>query len=180
MESQPSTSPEQPIDVSSPKKKRPKVTSFTVNEKFMVINTYKHIKENWPSDKYPYKTEMAHKTARILGIAISSVYRILKHYKENGYISSPVTTKSRPKFSNKIDDFTKSAIRKKVHAYFLKGELPTVNKVLNDVNKDDTLPNFKRTTFKKILKILKYPYIKRQIGKALIVRDVIVPNVAAK
>lgn len=150
------------------------MTSFTVNEKNMIINTYKYIKETWPNDKYPYRKEMARKAASILGIGVASVYRILKDYKEHGEISSPVTTKPRPTFSDKIDDFTKSAIRKKVHAFFIKGELPTVKKVLSDINEDDTLPNFKRTTFQKILKHLKFKYIKRQRNNALIDRDDIV------
>ncbi|CAG4925316.1 unnamed protein product [Colias eurytheme] len=155
MELQPSTSRDKSTDFTSPKKKRPKVTSFTVNEKNMIINTYKYIKETWPKDEYPYRKDMARKVASILGIGVASVYRILKDYKEHGQISSPVTTKPRPTFSDKIDDFTKSAIRKKVHAFFIKGELPTLNKVLSAINEDDTLPNFKRSTFQKIIKHLK-------------------------
>lgn len=140
----------------------------------MVINTYKYVKETWPNDKYPYKKQMAQKTASILGIGVASVYIILRDYKEHGEISPPVITKPRPTFSDKIDDFTKSAIRRRVHAFFIKGELPTVKKVLTDINEDDTLPNFKRTTFQKILKHLKFKYIKRQRNNALTDRDDIV------
>ncbi|KAL4701878.1 hypothetical protein ACJJTC_018738 [Scirpophaga incertulas] len=113
------------------KKPIEKVTSFTANEKNMVINTYKHVKETWPKDKYPFKTEMAQKAASILGIGVASVYRILKDYNDHGEISSPVTAKPKLTFTDKIDDFTKSAIRKKVHAFFIKGELPSLKKAIS-------------------------------------------------
>lgn len=140
----------------------------------MVINAYKYMKETWPTDMYPYKTDMMKKTADMLGISVPSVYRILRDYKENSQITPPITTKTRPNFSDKIDDFTKSAIRRKVHSFFIKGELPTLKKVLSEINEDDTLPNFKRSTFHKILKDLKFKYIKRQRNNAIIDRDDIV------
>lgn len=149
-----------------------KLTSFTINEKNMVINTFKHVKESWPSDQYPYRREMANKTANILGVAVSSIYKILKDYKEKNTISAPVTTKAKPNILDKIDDFDKSAIRKKVHSFFLKGELPTLKKVLSDA--DETMPNFKRTTFTKLLKHLKFKYVKRQRNNFITDRDDIV------
>ena len=61
----------------------------------------------------------------------------------------------------KIDSFVKEAIRMKVHGFFRRRELPTVDRVLQAVNDDDQLPNFKRTTFFKILKDLNFKYQKR-------------------
>ncbi|CAH2102128.1 unnamed protein product [Euphydryas editha] len=173
MEPQPSSSKGTPTYFNSPKKKRPK-SCFSVIEKNMVTNAYKYIKEAWSSNMYPYKKDMVKTTADMLGISVPSVYRIIKDYKENSQITPPIIEKNRPTFSDKIDDFTKSAIRRKVHSFFIKGELPTLKKVLNDINEDDTLPNFKRTTFYKILKHLKFKYIKRQSNHAIIDSDDIV------
>ncbi|KAL4721072.1 hypothetical protein ACJJTC_018574 [Scirpophaga incertulas] len=58
----------------------------------------------------------------------------------------------------------------------MKGELPSLKKVLTDVKEDDTLPNFKRSfiRFHKILKHLKFKYMKRQRNNTLIDRDDII------
>lgn len=150
-----------------------KLSSFSVNDKHMIINTYNYVEKSWPNDIYPYKKEMTQKTANILGISVSSVYRVLKDYKQHGKCSSPAP-KHRATFTDKIDDLSKSAIRKKVHAFFLKGELPTTYKVLDDVNEDDLLPNFKRTTFQKLLKHLKFKVTTRNGNSAIIDRDDVV------
>lgn len=140
----------------------------------MVVNVHKYVKETWPTDKYPYKTSIMEKTASILGIGVASVYRIIKEYATTGNVQSPSTTKKRLTFSEKVDEFDKQAIRKKVHGFYLKSELPTLKKVLQAVNDDEELPNFKRSTFQKILKHLKFKYIKRQRNNALIDRDDII------
>lgn len=74
-----------------------------------------------------------------------------------------------PTFSEKVDDFDQKIIRKKV-VFFLKGELSTLNQVLRAVDEDEALPNLKRSTFQKLLKHLKFKYIKRQRNNALIDR----------
>ncbi|XP_028041335.1 uncharacterized protein LOC114251318 [Bombyx mandarina] len=75
MESQPGGS-----KMNSPRKKRQKRTYFTSNEKGMVVNVHKYVKQTWPTDEYPYKTRLMEKTASILGIGVASVYRIIKEY----------------------------------------------------------------------------------------------------
>lgn len=83
-----------------------------------------------------------------------AILAILSFY-SNEYITSEITSvsktnillhsysglnhdqsvKSRPTFRAKIDDFTKSAIRRKVHSFYIKGELPTLKKVGTKCNK---------------------------------------------
>lgn len=137
----------------------------------MVVNVHNYVKQTWPTDEYPYKTSIIQKTASILGIGEASVYRIIKEYATTGNLQSPSKTKKRFTFSEKLDEFDKQAIRKKVHSFYMKSELPTLKKVLQAVNDDEELPNFKRSTFQKILKHLKFKYIKRHGINALIDRD---------
>ncbi|XP_026725848.1 uncharacterized protein LOC113492543 isoform X2 [Trichoplusia ni] len=137
----------------------------------MVVNVHNYVKQTWPTDEYPYKTSIIQKTASILGIGEASVYRIIKEYATTGNLQSPSKTKKRVTFSEKLDEFDKQAIRKKVHGFYMKSEIPTLKKVLQAVNDDKELPNFKRSTFQKILKHLKFKYIKRQGMNALIDRD---------
>ncbi|KAL4718064.1 hypothetical protein ACJJTC_004091 [Scirpophaga incertulas] len=45
-------------------------------------------------------------------------------------------------FKDKLDDFTFSAIRRKVHQFYMANEAPTIAKILKVVNEDPDLPNF--------------------------------------
>ncbi|CAF4946214.1 unnamed protein product [Pieris macdunnoughi] len=175
MEPGPSTS--KPFkDFTSPRKKR-KVSHISENEKNMIVNVFKYVQETWPVDKYKSKMDMKKNTADILGIGKTTVYRVLNQYKECGTVKAPAPLKKRPNLIEKIDDFDKSCIRKKVHEIFLKGEMPTINKILQAVNEDDMLPNFSRTSMWRMLKHLKFKYVtkkKETARSALIERPDIV------
>lgn len=172
MEPTPSTSSgSRPFkDFVSPRKKR-KMSHLSENEKFMIINVFKFVKNTWPADKYQSKLEMKDKTADILGVSKSSVYRVLKEYVETDTVKPAASPKKRLSVIEKVDDFDKSCIRKIVHGFYLKGELPTTKKVLQAVNADETLPNLGLTSLKKILKHLKFKYVKRSRNNCLIDRD---------
>ncbi|CAF4889007.1 unnamed protein product [Pieris macdunnoughi] len=111
----------------SPRKKR-KMSHFSENEKIMIINVFKYVKETWPSDKYASKEEMKDKTSDILGISKSAVYRVLKEYTKTNTVEPAATPKKRLSIVDKIDDFDMSCIRRIVHSFYLKDELPTAKK----------------------------------------------------
>lgn len=169
MEPAPSTS--RPFkEFVSPRKKR-KISHFSVSEKVMIINVFKYVKESWPADKYPSKKEMKDTTADILGISKSAIYRILKEYTETDTVKPAASPKKRLSIIEKIDGFDKSCIRRIVHSFYLKGELPTAKKVLHVINTDESLPNMGLTSLKKLLKYLKFKYVKRRRNNGLIDRD---------
>lgn len=132
MDDQPSTSSRRRNEeVLSPRKKR-KLVSFTQTEKELILNAYKYVyteKKTESPTETPKKNECVLKTAEILNISRPSIYRVLKEHKENENFSSPKTPGPKFNFKNKLDDFTLSAIRRKVHGFFYRKELPTLNKV---------------------------------------------------
>ncbi|KAL4705355.1 hypothetical protein ACJJTC_006841 [Scirpophaga incertulas] len=130
-------------DFVSPRKKR-NMAHFSESETLMIINVFKYVKESWPADKYPSKQEMKDKTADILGISKSAVYRILNKYTKTATVKPAAAPKKRMSIIEKIDDFDKSCIRKIVHSFYLKGELPTAKKVLQVVNADESLPSMEQ------------------------------------
>nr|CAH7725916.1 unnamed protein product [Callosobruchus chinensis] len=103
--------------------------------------------------------ELVQKVAVISGISRTSVYRIVREYKSNHSLSEPKAYPSRKKITEAIDDFDRGAIRRKVHSFFFRNELPTVDIILKDVNEDTDLPNFKRTTFYQLLKELDFRFL---------------------
>lgn len=99
----------------------------------MVQNVYKHVFEEKAASllpiEAPEKKECVSKTADILGIGVTSVYSVLKEYKENEQFKSPEKRGPKHSFKDKLDDFTFAAIRRKVHHFFYANESPTIIKV---------------------------------------------------
>ncbi|XP_026321135.1 uncharacterized protein LOC113231156 [Hyposmocoma kahamanoa] len=159
---------------STPMKKRQKKSALRSSEKTTIINIYKLVEDTWPKDQFWYKKDLAKKTAETAGVSLATVYKVLKQYRNEHRVSSPVAPPQRATIIDKLLDFELSAIRRKVHEFFFRNELPTVDNVLMSVNEDDDLPNFKRTTFQKLLKKLQIKYLKRSRKSALIEKREIV------
>ncbi|XP_050563610.1 uncharacterized protein LOC118264399 [Spodoptera frugiperda] len=144
----------------------------------MIQNVYKHVFEEKAATLLPFKTpekqECVSKTADILGIGVTSVYSVLKEYKENEQFKSPEKRGPKHNFKDKLDDFTFTAIRRKVHQFFYANEPPTIAKVLKVVNEDTDLPNFSWSTLRKIMKHLNFKYATKSRQSILIDRQDII------
>lgn len=92
------------------------------------------------------------------GIRQKTIHEILSEYNNKGTVSSPSEKRNKSTILERVDDFDKNAIRQKVHSSWFIHEIPTFLKILTVVNNDETLPNFKRSTFQKVLKDLKFVY----------------------
>ena len=93
--------------------------------------------------------------------------------------------KKRPRVgpvSLMCDDFMKDTIRSTVHSYFFDNKPPTVDKVMADVNKviadinkdrliEDELPQFRRTSFYKILREIGFEFVKRNQKSVVVDRE---------
>jgi len=115
----------------------------------MVINLYKQLKLEKNEIKY---IDLMQRISNALGIGLNKVRTIVSEYKQTKTVTSPNRKRNRPGVLDNIDDFDKNAIRRKVHSFWLNKELPTLAKVLNSINEDNTLPNMKVTSLRKVLK----------------------------
>ncbi|XP_072377702.1 uncharacterized protein [Diabrotica undecimpunctata] len=122
-------------------KKRSKLRAFSSTEKSVIYIIYKSTTESRPEALI---SEIVKQTASTSGVGEASVYRIIREQKSTGGFSSPKKNKPRKTILHKIDDFDKTAIRRIVHQFFFRNEIPTIDKVLAAVNDDESLPNFKR------------------------------------
>lgn len=110
-----------------------------------------------------------------IGISRATVYNILKEYNIKGRLQSPPPRQRKYSKSDEYDDITLSGIRRKIHSFFFDNELPTLDKILEAVNSDESLPDFKRSTLYNLIKNkLKFTYIKRSRKSALIDKQEIV------
>ncbi|KAL4126161.1 hypothetical protein QTP88_010387 [Uroleucon formosanum] len=137
-------------------------------QKTMVVNLYKDLKSKDPD--MPYK-QMMSKISETLGIGLNSVRKIISEYKSTGTVASPTKTRNKKCLFDKIDDLDRNALRQKVHSFWLKKELPTIDKILEAVNDDPALPNFKRTTLYTTIKKLDFVFTKRKRCNVLTERE---------
>lgn len=142
------SSSSKPLKDDTPPQIKRKSAPMTENEKIMIFNAYKYVQKTWPTE-YPMlcKTEIKEKTACILGIAKSTVYSVLKEYKDTNTLKQPAIPKRK-------DDVTKTIIKKKIQEFHLKGETVTRDKIVKALNADKLFPKLSRTTYWRIVKDL--------------------------
>ncbi|XP_072400186.1 uncharacterized protein [Diabrotica undecimpunctata] len=120
------------------------------------------------------KDKARHSNVLILGVANSTIYRTIKEYKQTGTVRCPKNIGGRPSILATYDEKVKTSIRQIVHSFFFKNEMPTLNKILSEVNNRPDLPNMCRSLLYKFLKQINFKYLKRSRTSILIERDDIV------
>ncbi|KFM67361.1 hypothetical protein X975_10475, partial [Stegodyphus mimosarum] len=98
--------------------------------------------------------------------------------KENGKFSTPgkkrplkVGTQTRIKRYDELTLAIRRSIRRKVHSFFLRNEIPTVKKVAKVINDEADLPNMSIRTVGRMMNDLGFAYRKRKRQSILIERD---------
>ncbi|CAI6374510.1 unnamed protein product [Macrosiphum euphorbiae] len=99
------------------------------------------------------------------GLGQRTVQITLSEYKNQGTVLSPNKKRKTPAV---VDE---NAIRQLIHNFWRRREVPTITKILTAVNEDETLPNFKRSSFQKVLKDLQFEYLKKNRNSALLERE---------
>lgn len=155
------------------KRKRGKVLHS--GEKQMVVNIYNYLKGKNPGKPVQW---IADETAAAVGVSSTTVFATRREA-ASGTIKTPnKKRKSRCIRVNsreaKYDDFVRSAIRRKVHSFYMKNVPPTLKSILAAVNSDNDLPNFKKSSFHLLLKEMGFTYSKRGNRALLIEREDII------
>ncbi|XP_060846254.1 uncharacterized protein LOC132925915 [Rhopalosiphum padi] len=109
-----------------------------------------------------------------LGIGQSTIYNTILEYQRTKTVSSPNKTKVRKQLTEKVDEFDKYGIRRKVHQFWHDRDTPTLDKILVSVNEDNGLPNFSRTSLFRLLKSMDFVYMKRGRNSGLIEKSEII------
>ena len=168
----PGTGPSTPCTPKTRKHRKGK--ALTSKEKVILLNTWEYFKGTSPK----MTNEKADvEVAKATGISQRSVLRARVEQRETGEVTTP--GKSRPKAKGKrsaakYDDFTLSAVRRKVHAFFEQNEPPTLDKLKREIDLDESLPDIPRSSLFRILKDLGFRYKKRGRNAMLIEKDDII------
>lgn len=138
------------------KKRKPK--NITDLERKVLINLYECIKKTWPADKPCSTTAMLQRASEISGISEYILYPILKDVLEPMTEKKPTFLKN-PVEVTKLNSTDKSAIRKLVHDFYLRGEMPTIYRIYHELRERDSLPNLSMKTLKDALRRLRFKYL---------------------
>ncbi|KAL1489530.1 hypothetical protein ABEB36_013486 [Hypothenemus hampei] len=126
---------------------------LTVIEKQTLINMYKKIL----TDNSKSKTvNVVSEIASVVGVAKSTVYRIIKEYKCTKMVSPSEHKGGRPALVKNLDESTKTIIRQIVNSFFSRNEIPTLDKVLSEVNSRPDLPQMSRSSLYKFMKQINF------------------------
>jgi hypothetical protein len=105
----------------SPPKKRPKRKSLSSSEKYMILNLYK---TELQLSSNILMVDIVRKAPYSTGVS-DSIYRVIRDYKATHILKSPKKVKQRKRIPVSVDEFERNAIRRKVHDFFLRYELPS-------------------------------------------------------
>ncbi|KAJ8915262.1 hypothetical protein NQ315_014769 [Exocentrus adspersus] len=157
----------------SPPKKRKELSlgHLSLREKQAILNMYKKILDDEPTLT---TVKLVSKIAITLGVAKSTVYRIIKEYKSTKTVSTSKQCGGRPGMITLFDEATKNSIRRIVHGFFFSNEIPTLDKILNEIKNHQDLPQMSRSTLYKFMKQINFRYLKRNRKSVMIERDDIV------
>lgn len=109
--------------------------------------------------------------SRKTGFSESTIQRTVQEYERTGTVISPNMKRHCSSSIQNVSEFERTAIRRKVHEFYLSKTTPTIAKILQAVNNDKDLPNFKQTTFWKLLKELNFEFVERRRNSVLTERE---------
>ncbi|KAL4154004.1 hypothetical protein QTP88_001837 [Uroleucon formosanum] len=156
------------MPIISPKRKNKKGKYVNSRQKEIIINIYKDVITKSPDIQY---RPMISEISRLTGIGRETIINTISEYRQTGNVTSPQKKRTRTTLFDKIDDMDRNGIRQTIHSFWLRRELPTIDKILTAVNENPSLPNYKRTTLFKVIKKLDFVFTKRKRCSVLTERD---------
>ncbi|GFW33562.1 DDE_3 domain-containing protein [Trichonephila clavipes] len=138
-----------------------------------ILNVYFRLREENAQESL---SETVRKVSELTGVSKRTVFRLKKEKKTSSALSSPA--KKRPGAVAqrgrlvKYDDFTLSCIRRKIHGFFRKNEIPTLPKVLKEIKDDAEIfsKNISRSTLYRLQKDMGFTFEKRKREAVLLER----------
>ena len=136
--------------------------------KTIVLNVHDALVHQTPSSTV---RNLVSACANMTGVSESTIYRLLRERK-SGTVAPPKQSPGRTPIQ--IDEDVKSIIRRKVHNFYFNREIPTLDKILNAVQEDETLANVGRIKLGRILHQLNFSWEKHNRKSMLLDRQDII------
>lgn len=137
----------------------------------LIINAYKSKLEADPKKSL---RKLREELSNELGIGATTISQTITHYNKFKIVISPKKKRVRKSIFDTFDDFDRNAVRRHVHNFWFKREIPTVRKIHEVVANDESLPTISKTNLNYLLKEMDFKYTKRSRNSALTEKSEIV------
>lgn len=134
----------------------------------MIVDVYKDSVEKKPDIKYRERIE---EISKLTGIGRQTIVGTISEFKRTGRVSSPNRKRQKTSIFDRIGELDRSALKKKVHSFWLRREYPTIDKIMHAINEDPSLPDLKRTSLYRVIKNLDFIYIRCRRFNVLTEKD---------
>lgn len=105
-------------------------------------------------------------------VSVSSVYRAIKKSVEVNPKKKKIETRGRKK--TEVDDDVKYAIRRKIHGFFFRNEIPTIKKIQATIAEDEDMPQLSDKVLRRTMHDMNFRFLKRNRKSMLVEKDEIV------
>ena len=106
--------------------------------KEIVLNVFSRLSQE---NQKPSVDETVQRTSFLTGVSVSSIYAARNEFRVHGNVKSPAKARPASKGTrvrtNKYPEFILNGIRRKVHDFFRRNEIPTIKKVTAELNKEN-------------------------------------------
>ncbi|VEN61295.1 unnamed protein product, partial [Callosobruchus maculatus] len=115
-----------------PPRKMSKKSHFDMRLKEVILNVYKY--ETQKKSLTTAADDIVEEVALKIGICKRSVYKVVREYRARHSFAALLTNQNRKRCIHLVNHGNTSTIRRKVHQFFFRNELPTIDNVLKEVN----------------------------------------------
>ncbi|KAK3886425.1 hypothetical protein Pcinc_009429 [Petrolisthes cinctipes] len=141
----------------------------------VIWNVYRYFSAQWGGDS---STEVLEKTAKATQVSEKTVKRIKRQASEcdPNPLSSPVYCPKKLHVRYRLDAFDKECIRNEVLSFYERGEIPTIDDLLDRVREEPVKFEGGKTTLWKVMREIEFKYAKVRSGKAILMEreDIVV------
>ncbi|XP_026818991.1 uncharacterized protein LOC113557623 [Rhopalosiphum maidis] len=148
----------------SPVKKNPSGKRVDSGKRQIIINAYK---SKMNSDPTKSLRIIRQELSKELGIGATTISTTITEYNNTKKVISPCKKRVKTSFLDTFEEFERNVVRRHVHSFWFKREIPTVDKIFQVVSDDDSLPIISRTNLFRLLKEMDFKYSKRSRNSAL-------------
>lgn len=144
--------------------------------KLVALRVHEYLQRRHPSLN---EGKLKQETSVATGIPMHSLQCFKREAKEDGVSSPPSKRRKTRPVQNSVDSFDETCIRNVIASFYGRGEVPTLNAILEKVK--EPLINFKgqRTSFYKLMKTMGFRFRKTDKGRRILMErdDIVVTRV---
>lgn len=146
---------------------------LTAQTKQVVMNVYDFFRSQ---NQLMSESDLEMKVAAATGISVRSVQRVKRQAKEGKLLSPPLVRTRQSPVLGSIDDFVEGCLRKEILSFYERGEIPTLDVLLEIVKEPPVHFQGGRTSLYRIIKNIGFQYTRVTGGRQILIekKDIVI------